>query len=102
MNLFVDKIQINNGYQLQFFTEYDLNNDLKIRGHPFYNKEAWQDWVFIHNNNMILKVQILLFVTIPTQALKATINTPLLNVKRVGTYAFVHQVLQENTFPKKT
>ena len=78
---------------IEFFIECKIGY-YKLRAYPFYNKEAWQDWVKVSVNDKDVKVQLLIFMNIPEECLSKTFLTEMFNCnEKGGTYAIVHSTL---------
>ena len=86
---FVRNIPLKENRYIEFFTEYTWDG-FKIRGHPFYRKEAWQDWVVAEYGGKEVKVQVLLFMNIAEDCLFREIESELSCSGEAGKYALVH------------
>ena len=99
---FVERFRMNGGTSIEFFTEYQFG-EYKLRGHPFYNKEAWQDWVIVNYNGKDVKVQLLIFMKIPVGCLSHIRETDMDNAEEEGgMYAMVHSTLINNDYANKS
>jgi hypothetical protein len=82
--------------KIMFFTECNLNlintvgGTTKIRGHPTYNRQPWQDWIVAKIRGNSYKCHVLLFIEIFGNSDIKLLESGLDNIDGPGRYAIVH------------